>query len=256
MNKGAVVSAFRAVERAIGKSWRSALDLVLPARCMGCATLVEVPGTFCGDCWRQLRFITDPLCPQCGTPFDYEVAPNLRCGACLAKPPPYDAARAVWAYGDAAARTIVRLKHADHTHLARQLAPFMRRTGDPLLGVPDILLAPVPLHRRRLWRRGYNQSAMLAVALGRLSGCSVKLDLLQRTRATPPQQGLSREARLKNVRRAFRVNPRHADTVRGARVVLIDDVLTTGATAAACAEALRAAGALHISVLTLARVVD
>lgn len=235
---------------------RAALDLVLPPLCLACREQVRDPGTFCARCWGQLRFLGAPCCAQCGAPFPHEVAPGLRCPACLANPPPYSAARACWRYGEAAAAAIVAFKHSDRTEHAQALARHMLRVGTALLEPPDVLIAPVPLHWGRLWRRGYNQAALLAAALARVSGRRAVLDMLLRKHATPSQQGLNRQARARNVARAFAVNPARRERLAGASVVLVDDVLTTGATVTACCHVLLSAGVRDVRVLTVARVVE
>lgn len=235
---------------------RAALDLVLPPLCLSCREQVLEPGTFCPRCWGQLHFLGAPCCAQCGTPFPHEVAPGLRCPDCLAAPPPYSAARACWRYGEAAAAAIVAFKHADRTEHAQALARHMVRAGAALLEPADTLLVPVPLHWGRLWRRGYNQAALLAAAIARISGRRTVQDALLRKRATPSQQGLNRQARVRNVARVFAINPARRDRLAGATVVLVDDVLTTGATATACCHALLGAGVRDVRVLTVARVVD
>lgn len=234
----------------------TALDLVLPPLCLGCREQARDPGTFCPKCWAQLHFIGKPQCPQCGTPFPHEVAPGLRCAPCLASPPPYTAARACWHYGDAAAAAIIAFKHADRMEHAQALARHMLRVGAELLAPPDTRVVPVPLHWRRLWQRGYNQAALLARLIARMADRPAVLDALQRKRATASQQGLNKQARTRNVARAFAVNPARLGKLAGASVVLIDDVFTTGATVEACCRALLQAGVSDVRVLTIARVLD
>ena len=231
---------------------RTVIDLVLPPRCPGCRVIVADDGRFCLDCWQQLRFITAPLCARCGAPFEHDLGPAAECGQCLAQPPRFTTARAALVYGGPARTVLLALKHGDRQHLARVMAPHMLRAAGEMLD-PDVVLVPVPLHRGRLWRRGFNQAALLAQALARLSGAPVAVDALQRVKPTPTSQGMGRKARAANVRGAFRVADR--DRIRGARVVLVDDVLTTGATADACARLLRRSGAREVHVLTFARVV-
>jgi len=178
----------------------------------------------------------------------------LTCGACIADPPRFDRARAAMRYDDAARGLVLQFKHADATHAAPGYAKWMARAGADLIAGCD-LIAPVPLHRwRLLWRR-YNQSALLAQALGRASGKPVLPDLLIRRRATPSQGRLGRNQRFQNVAGAFALRPVHAGKLQGLRVLLVDDVMTTGATVAECAKVLKRAGAASVDVLTLARVV-
>jgi ComF family protein len=231
---------------------RSLVDLVLPPRCPGCRVIVDGDGRFCSDCWQALQFITAPQCASCGTPFVHDMGPAAQCGVCLATPPKFDSARAPFIYGGPARAVVLALKHGDRQHLATVMASHMQRAAGSMLA-PGALLVPVPLHRWRLWRRGFNQAALLAQAVARRSGLAVDLDVLARIRATQSSQGLDRTARAANVRGAFRVADR--SRVQSRDVVLVDDVLTTGATADACAHRLHRAGARSVHVLTFARVV-
>ncbi len=231
-----------------------ALDALLPPRCLACAAPVDAPHRLCGRCWAEADFIVPPLCAVCGLPFDIDPGEEALCGSCAALRPDFDRARAALRYGGVARTLALRFKHADRTDLAPALSRWMVGAGRALLTEADVI-APVPLHRLRLFARRYNQAAVLAAAVARLSERPFAPDLLRRTRRTPSQAGLSRSARIRNQRGAFAVRSRYAGRIRGARVVLIDDVMTTGATAGACARALRRAGAARIDVLTLARVV-
>ena len=231
---------------------RTVTDLVLPPRCPACRVIVDGDGRFCLDCWQQLAFITAPQCAVCGTPFGHDRGAGAECGACLAEPPRFDTARAALAYGGPARTVLLAMKHGDRQHLARVMAPHMARAAGDMLG-PGVVLVPVPLHRWRLWRRGFNQAALLAQELARLSGAATDVDALVRVKATKPSAGMGRKARADNVRGAFRVAAR--ERVKGRDIVLVDDVLTTGATADACARHLRRAGARSVHVLTFARVV-
>ncbi len=228
------------------------LDLVLPPRCPGCRQIVVTDRSFCLDCWNQLTFITAPHCACCGAPFEHDRGDGALCAPCLAEPPRFTAARAAMAYDGPAREVLLGFKHADRQHLARVMAPHLVRAAGRLL-TPAALLVPVPLHWTRLWRRGFNQAALLAQAVGRLAHAEVSVDALVRVRATRLSKGLGRTARASNVRGAFRVARRQA--VKGRDIVLVDDVLTTGATADACARHLRRAGAQSVTVLTWARVV-
>ena len=225
---------------------------MLPPRCPGCRCIVAVDRSFCADCWSRLVFITAPLCACCGAPFDHDRGPGTRCAPCLADPPRFGAARAALAYDGPARDVLLGLKHGDRQHLAAVMAPHMTRAAGLLLTAQS-LVVPVPLHWTRLWRRGFNQAALLARAVARRAGADLAVDALLRVRATPVSKGMGRAARAANVRGAFRV--RSGASVRGRHVVLIDDVLTTGATANACARHLRRAGAASVTVLTWARVI-
>ena len=230
----------------------AAFDLVLPPRCPACGVIVDGDGRFCADCWSGLRFVAAPQCSCCGVPFVHDQGPEAQCGACLAEPPPWRRARAALVYDGAARTALLRFKLADKPQLAPMMASMMARAGADMLA-PGVLLVPVPLHRWRLWRRGFNQALLLARALARGSGAALSIDGLVRVRATRPSVGLGAAERAANVKGAFRVAD-HA-VVAGRAVVLVDDVLTSGATAAACTKALLAAGAATVDVLTFARVV-
>lgn len=216
-------------------------------------------GALCSTCWHKIGFIAAPHCARCGLPFDYDPLGSstsaLVCGACLAHSPSFDRCRSVFAYDDASRPLILGFKHGDRTDCAPAFAQWLARAGADLLTGGDVLIAPVPLHRWRLLKRRYNQSALLALRLGRLSHHVCLPDLLIRRRATPSQGGLSAKGRARNVEGAFVVNPSLHTRVKGARILLVDDVYTTGATVGECARVLRRAGARAVDIVTLARVV-
>jgi ComF family protein len=244
--------ALRAI---VGRVLYGALDLVLPPRCLGCGAAVEAPGGLCPACWRMLTFLGPPQCRLCGYPLPHALPAAPLCGACAADPPGYDRARAALRYDDGSRGLILAFKHADRTDTAPAFGRWLARAGAELVADAD-LVAPVPLHRWRLLKRGYNQAAILAQALARETGVRLLPDLVQRVRATASQQGLGGRARIENITAgAFRIHPWHRRRIDGAKVLLIDDVLTTGATVEACARVLRRAGAAQIDILTLARVV-
>lgn len=234
-------------------AFRQILDFALPPRCPGCGAITEDLHRFCLACWQELRFLGDPCCRRCGLPFDYESGAEAECGACIADPPRFGRLRAAVAYGEIARRVTLKLKYSGRPGVAETLAHFMARHVEP--GDGGILLAPVPLHRWRLWKRGYNQSALIAEALARRTGLPASLDLLARIRPTPPLRGKGRRERALAVRGAFRVPARRRELVRGRTILLVDDVYTTGATANACARALRRAGAAGVDIICWARVV-
>jgi ComF family protein len=231
-----------------------ALDIVLPPRCLSCGLSVGEHGQLCAACWAEVSFIAPPLCAACGTPFVFDGGEGALCGACIAARPLYGRARAVMRYDDGARALLLGFKHADRTDRAPALARWMARAGDALLADAD-LLVPVPLHRWRLLQRRFNQSALLAQELGRLTGKPVSTQILRRKRNTAPQGTLTRAQREDNVTGAFQLREGQAARVAGKRLLLVDDVLTTGATVTACARVLLRAGASSVDVLTVAHVI-
>ena len=232
---------------------RPALDFALPPRCPGCGAVTAEPHRFCLDCWSQLVFLGEPCCTCCGLPFPHDTAgTDALCGRCLADRPSFDRMRAAVAYGDIPRKVAMKLKYGGRPGVAETIAGFVRRH---LPGEGEAVLAPVPLHRWRIWKRGYNQAALIASALARRSGMAVQLDLLDRVRATPPLKAMNPSQRREVVRGAFRVSPRRLEGIPGRTVLLVDDVFTSGATADACARILKRAGAARVEVLCWARVV-
>jgi len=244
--------------RSLARSARSIpgsfVNFVLPPRCMSCGTITASLGGLCAKCWPTVTFIGAPQCSQCGYPFEVDFGDEARCGHCLTNPPAFDRARAATAYDDTIAELVIRLKHSDRTDLAPWLADWMKRAGADLLEDADIITA-VPMHRRRLFQRRFNQASMLAVRLAQDSPGRLITDLAIRHRDTPSQGRKSASARKRNVEGAFRTNPKWKPILKGARVLIIDDVMTTGATVNAIARRLKKDGARAVDVLTLTRVV-
>ncbi|MEH2564358.1 ComF family protein [Bradyrhizobium sp. AZCC 2289] len=231
-----------------------ALDIALPTLCVACREPVDGEGV-CAECWAKLSFIAPPFCPRLGIPFVYDPGPELLSMEAIANPPAYARARAAVRYDDVARTLVHALKYQDRTDLAPAMGRWMARAGQELLNQADILV-PVPLHWRRGWSRRYNQSGALARIISRQSGVKLASEALRRVRATEQQIGLSRSQRASNVQGAFKVASDRSADIAGRRVILVDDVLTTGATVDACARALLRAKAAAVDVLVFARVVD
>lgn len=221
---------------------------------MSCGKGTGAHGALCAPCWGGVEFIERPFCPVTGVPFPFDPGEGIVSAAALAAPPPYTKARAVMRYTDASARIVMRFKYADHLDAAPALARWMVRAGADLLDDADVI-APVPLHKSRLFSRRFNQSAELARHIARVTQLRHVPDLLERVRATQPQVELSGAARRRNVAGAFKPGKAARGLVSGRVVVLIDDVMTTGATVEACCRAVKMAGAAEVRVLCLARVV-
>ncbi len=246
---------FRPLNNAATSAGRNALNALMPAQCPLSGEAVTTPGELGPQGWARLHFIEEPFCGSCGIPFSAEYGEGVLCPSCIAYPPIYDRARAAIVYNDAATAFVSGFKFNDHTEYADMLGRWMARAGRLFLN-KDALIIPVPLHWRRLMMRRFNQSALLARPIGNLTGAQVLLRGLKRIRATPPQkETTSLEARRRNVAGAFAVADKYREKIDGASIVVIDDVLTTGATVAACTRALKAAGASQVNVLVLARVV-
>lgn len=231
-----------------------ALHLMFPPRCIACGDLVSTDFGLCAACWRDTPFATGLVCDKCGVPLPGEDEGRAEfCDDCLTLARPWERGRAALVYKGAARRMVLAFKHGDRLDLLRPLAGWMNRAAAPILE-PGMLVVPVPLHRLRLLKRRYNQSVLLAAALARAAALDHAPDLLLRTRATASQEGLHRDDRFANLAGAVRVNPRREAVLAGRAVLLVDDVMTSGATFAACADACLAAGAKNVSVLALARV--
>ena len=227
---------------------KQVLDFALPPRCAGCGTIVADLHSFCADCWTKVDFLGESGCSTCGIPLDATDADS--CGACIAQPPTINRTRAAVAYDELSRSIALRLKYGRKVALARTMArymaPLVRSDGQPIL-------VPVPLHRSRLWQRGFNQSALVARELAKTTGLRADPHLLKRVKRTPALKGMSLRQRRKLVAGAFKVKP-EAD-LQGRTIVLVDDVLTTGSTANACAKALQTAGAARVELVSWARVI-
>jgi ComF family protein len=240
-------------------SWRTALgavaDLFLPPVCVACRARIESHGLLCGNCFAKIDFIVPPLCGRLGVPLPYDTGEPYLSAAAIAAPPVYDRARAVARYSETMRDLIQSFKYRDRQEGLSLFGRWLARAGADLLSDAD-LIVPVPLYRSRLWWRRFNQSALLAQGLSRATGVPADCFVLKRVRRTASQVGLSPEQRKRNVAGAFRVEPSRATAVKGKTIVVVDDVVTTGATVEACARVLKRAKAARVDVLTLARVVE
>ena len=227
---------------------RQLLDFALPPRCAGCGLIVDEVHSFCPDCWTQVEFLGEGGCSTCGMPL--EATDAEECGVCIAQPPRIQRTRSAVAYDDMSRSVAIRLKYGRKVALARTMARYMA----PLVrSDAEKILVPVPLHRGRLWQRGFNQSALVARELAKATGHPADPYLLRRVKRTPALKGMSLRQRQKIVAGAFKVEP--ASDLEGRTVVLVDDVLTTGSTANACAKALQKAGAKRVELVSWARVI-
>jgi ComF family protein len=241
----------------LGRIAAAALDLLLPPACILCSAQVDATGLLCAECFDKLSAIGGPCCGCCGVPFElaWHAAEGGLCQRCIDTPPPFDRARAALNYDNGSRRLVLPFKHGDRIEFATVLARLMAQAGPELLREADILV-PVPLHRRRLFVRRYNQSALLARALCRMTGRRVVVDALMRVRPTQNLDGKTAAERRDEVAGAFAVRPWRASVLQGRRILLIDDVMTSGATAEACGGELLAAGAAAVDVLVAVRVPD
>ncbi len=239
----------------IAQSLAPLVDLIYPPRCPLCGGAIESQTGLCGGCWNELVIPGEPSCTLCQRPFpDTATGEGGICAPCLADPPRHDGIAAGTLYNDASRRLVLSFKHGGRIALAPMLAGLVRARLPA--GYEDALLVPVPLHRWRLWRRGYNQAALLARELARSTGAPLLVDALVRTRPTPPLGGLGKNARRRALQGAIVVNPRRRAAIEGRKVVLVDDVLTSGATSDTCVSLLKRAGAETVVIACFARVLD
>ncbi len=255
----ALKPAIRRAAGAFATLTKRGLDLLLPPQCLACRELVDRPGLLCARCFDGAQTITPPFCRSCGVPLPSAASVSgladldLSCGQCLSAPPRFTRARSVFVYDDVARQMVHDLKYRDRLEGRESFGIWLARAGGDFASRAD-LIVPVPLHYFRLVHRRYNQAVVLAKALSRSTRRPLAVDALRRIRATKSQTGLSADARASNMRGAFAVRKGWAARVKGAKIVLVDDVMTTGATVNACARVLKKAGAAEVTVLTLARV--
>ncbi|MDR0631747.1 MAG: ComF family protein [Holosporaceae bacterium] len=225
-------------------------NICFPITCYNCGKIVDSEG-LCQECWKKIRWIGDPKCKICGVPFEIDAC--ALCPNCLRKKPHFDRAVSVFEYDSFSKIMILKFKHGDKTHICRQLSTWMYRVAQDAIKNADVII-PVPIHFLKRLKRKYNQSELLARELGKLSGIPYEPRILQKEKPTPQQEGLSRNMRLKNINGSFGVDSRYFSTLFKKTVVLVDDVLTTGATINECSKILKKHGAEKVIVLTIARV--
>jgi len=234
------------------KMLKPALDLIVPPRCPSCGDMVADDLQFCETCWPKLKFITDPKCASCDRPFDFARGDEMICGNCLAAPPRHEGIKAAVIYDELSRQIPLKLKYAGRIGLGKLIAHFLGRY------VPadkaNLLLVPVPLHRGRIWRRGFNQAALIARALHEIHAIELRTDALIRTKATPPLKGMTGKERQKILRGAIALNPKVSEQIGGKDIMLVDDVYTSGATTDACITQLKKAGANSVTIYCWARV--
>lgn len=235
------------------KQMQRVLSLIYPDQCVLCEARVAESGGLCAGCWSKTPFLTGLVCHTCGASLPGADADVVFCDDCLAMPRPWKAGRAALSYRDAGRRVVLALKHADRLDIVPACASWMVRAGKPLL-TPETLLVPVPAHWSRLLTRRYNQAAELCRAISKSTGLDALPDGLLRTRRTPKQDGMTVDERFANMLDAICINPKSRREIAGRRICLIDDVMTSGATLSAAAEALNDAGAKQVCTLVLARV--
>ncbi|EKF17758.1 ComF family protein [Nitratireductor pacificus] len=246
-------AAMFSVAQGMSAAVRWTAGVLFPPVCLGCANHVTQPGTLCASCWPRLHFLERPWCAVMGTPFSIEMGEEIVSADAIANPPPFARARSAVLYQGIARQMVQGLKFRDRTDLAPWMARWMLRAGAELTADADAVI-PVPLHRARLLTRRFNQSAELARAVARQGGLDYAPEALLRVKKTRQQVGLGAREREANVRGAFRVPEERLSAVSGRRIILIDDVYTTGATVSAAARVLKRAGARRVDVLTFARV--
>lgn len=239
----------------VPKALAPIVDLVFPPRCPLCGAALAAQDGLCSACWAVLRIPGEPSCAACQRPFDETVSVGSLCAPCLADPPRHDGIAAGTLYTAESRKLVLAFKHGHRIALAPMLARLIAARLPDAVG-PDWLFVPVPLHRWRIWQRGYNQSALLAGELARLRGGTLLVDGLLRTKRTPTLGGLGKAARTRALSGAIALNPARAAQIRGANVVLVDDVLTSGATSHACVSALKRGGAAKVMIACFARVLD
>ncbi len=228
------------------------INLILPPRCIATDEIVGEQGSISPKYWPLLNFSEKPLCEICGQIFEFHIEDGMTCATCIDKKPHFDMARSALIYDDFSSKMILKFKHGDKQHASISFAKWMLRAGSEFINSGDII-APVPLHRFRLFKRKFNQSGILASEIAKYIEAKPVLDLIIRQKHTPPQKGLNAEKRRKNVARAFIINPKYKDLIKGKNIIIIDDVYTSGATLNECSKLLKTGKADKIFCLTIAQ---
>lgn len=234
------------------KAAKHILDIIYPPRCISCGSGVHENGNICSICWGDINFISDPQCHICGFPFDFQAGEKALCGGCMKDKPYFAKARAVFIYDDASSHMVTSFKYSDRIESRAFYARWMGRVGAQMLQEADYIV-PVPLHYRKLLLRKYNQAALLAIELKKSFGTKMLVNGLVRRKYTISQAGFNRRLRFKNISGVFKINPKFIADIKDKNILLVDDVITTGATANECAKILLKAGAARVEVLTLAK---
>lgn len=229
------------------------IETFYPTRCLACGFETSGARGLCQTCWAETHFITGTVCDSCGVPLPDHNDADVFCDRCLSTPPAWDRGRAAVLYEGAGRKMTLLLKHSDRLDLVPEMARWMYQAGQPLFTI-NMMIAPVPLHPFRLIRRRFNQAAVLARQVARLNGMKAQINLLRRIKPTAAQKGMNREDRFENLNGAIAVNKTLKDRIKDRSVLLIDDVMTTGATLSICADVCKAAGAKSVHSLVFARV--
>lgn len=234
------------------KFLKKILEIIFPTHCLVCEKIISAEGLFCNDCWQKLQFITEPKCTICCNPFEFSPAgENLICASCLADPPHYDKAIVIFRYDKLISKIVSDFKYRDQTFVAKKLARLLRNHAQKEIAEADFIV-PVPLHKKKLRKRQFNQSVLLC---RELSKTKLSADFLLRIKNTTAQVSLKKRQRQRNPRNAFAVNPKFLTLVKNKNILVVDDVMTTGATLENCAKILKKSGAKKVVVLTIAKTV-
>lgn len=236
--------------------FKKILEIIFPSHCLYCEKIISAEGLFCNDCWQKLQFITEPKCNICSNPFEFVVGDNLTCSSCLSNPPSYDASVVIFRYNQIIGKVIGDLKYRDSTYIANKLAKILFIQAQPEIAEADFIIA-VPLHIKRLRKRRFNQSVLLCRALTKTEVTKTKLipDFLLRIKNTAAQVSLRKKQRQNNLKSAFALNPKYQNIIKDKKILLIDDVMTTGATLENCAKILKKSGAKKVTILTIAKTI-